>query len=287
MVGMNERAKRRQGATSKLLAGTAAVAEGGIVEQGAAAAPLATDPTVPASEMVPAPPAGTEPSDAAVLPDPTLTREPYASAPIVTASPVLAAEPSATDVVQAEAKADRIAAGLEPAADRSEPHDAVAGQPTLAIERSRGRDVFGGERSAAGVTLRLGDEPGVGPRLSLDALVDELELLSLRDPGGMEVIRQRFFAMSPEMSTSSAGRSPVTGSARVAVVEISGPPKGRRRAGLSFGSQPRRFLASALGVETVSSLRADPLLAVSVIEVDEDDLAAVPLDLAPADAATL
>ena len=60
---------------------------------------------------------------------------------------------------------------------------------------------------------------------------------------------------------------------KIAVIEVVGPPQGRRRAGLAFGPEPRRFLATQLTGGQLSAIRADPMLAVGVTDVDRDALA--------------
>lgn len=133
MAGMNENPNRR---SRRAAAATAPVAPA--IEASANRAAIERDPSIDAA----APPAvdgpivpGAEVADnATVLPEPTLVAQPDKPMPIVTASPILAVEPTATDVVKADAQADRVASGLEPAGDPDGPHSAAAGQPTLTIE---------------------------------------------------------------------------------------------------------------------------------------------------------
>ncbi|MEE8612273.1 MAG: hypothetical protein V3V60_15955 [Sphingomonas aquatilis] len=231
------------------------------------------DAAVPASDVVPAPAAGTVPDDTVVLPDPTLAAEPGAAQPIVTASPVLAAEPSAIDVVKADERADRIAAGQEPGATGDPALDTVAGQPTLTIERSA-LDAY--TQVSAGVSAKAptwaSDDAELLP--SIDGISAMLDRLSIVDPDGWHLIRERHFDMFDRNP-----RVPATaGTEAISVVTVTGPPQGRRRAGMSFGVDPKVFLASDLTMETIIALRADPLLAVSVTNLDAEAAALATFD---------
>ncbi len=301
MAGMNDKSARRQGGASKLLASTAAVTEKGIVDPAAGASPVVIDPPIPAADVVPAPPAGSEPDNAAVLLDPTLTGEPDAPQPIVSAAPVLAMEPSAVDVVQAEAKAERIDAGIEPGATGDAALDAVAAQPTIAIERGAFERVASdaGTRSAVndGVLPGVNRHPddamrsrqgtsitkeemfamrGIPP---LSVIADVLEHLAVHDPEALDYLGERYFSGG---ARSSANRQAVTEADTVTVVSVSGPPQGRRRAGISFGTSPRLFLASYLPMGAIDALRADPALAVSMTEMDQGQVGLTTFDAYPA-----
>jgi hypothetical protein len=303
VVGMTNKARRRQGAASNLLGSTAPIAENGIVDQAAGAPPVVADPPIPASEVVPAPPAGTEPDNAAVLLDPTLTGEPGAPQPIVSAAPVLAMEPSAVDVVQREAKAERIAADQEPGATGDPALDAVAAQPTIAIEGETGATAAVGDalRSAvsggvmdgisetalstlgtqsAGFSLasRITGQGALATtrRASPDEVIAALDDLAKSDPTSLERIRQQFFSAST-VDSPAALTLPDT----VTVIAVSGPPGGRRRAGMSFGTQPRLFRASDLSKAAVAALRSDPALAVSVNDMAAADAQAIAFEPVP------
>lgn len=267
----NRRQRRAAAATAESADGSVAIdtATGAVTIDGEAA--------VPASAVVPAPAAGTEPDDAVVLPDPTLTAEPGVPQPIVTASPVLAAEPSAIDVVQAEQRADRVAAGLEPGATGDPALDTVAGQPTLTIERGAldanaqaYTQIIVGP-SAKPQSWAFGDGE---PLPSIDEISAVLDRLSIVDPDGWHLIRERHFGMfygNPRVPATA-------GTEAISVVTVTGPPQGRRRAGMSFGVDPKVFLASDLTMETIIALRADPLLAVSVTNLDAETAALATFD---------
>lgn len=125
----NRRSRRAAASTAPVAAAVDALVERAAIERdpsiNASAPPAVDGPIVPGAEVA---------DDATVLPEPTLAAEPDKPMPIVTASPILAVEPSAIDVAQADAKADRVASGLELAGDPDGPHAAAAGQPTLTIE---------------------------------------------------------------------------------------------------------------------------------------------------------
>lgn len=288
MAGMSRAARR--GAVSKPLAATQAPAPGA-VDQAAATAPVITDPPIPAADVVPAPPAAAAPDDAAVLLDPTLTGEPDAPQPIVSAAPVLAMEPSAIDVVQADARAERIEAGTEPGATGDAALDAVAAQPTIAIEGGNA------ERVAVAASIRSAIDDGVLSGVSqfgvdvldnraeghmtkdemfgfnrippLGVIADVLEHLAVHDPDALDYLGERYFSGSRQSPTD---RPAVAAASTMTVVSVSGPPHGRRRAGMSFGSSPRVFLASDLPVGAIDALRGDPALAVSTTEMSEHEV---------------
>lgn len=296
MAGMTPVASRRQGSVKKLVSGTAAVepaieasAERAAIEREAGA-----DVDADAALAVPA--ADLPASDAAVLPEPTLVAEPGAPQPIVTAAPVLAAEPTATDVVKADAAADRAAAGLEPAADLSELHQAAAGQTTLAIDMGTGAvtgiDGHLGSISVGSVDrdanlirelteFRDRDPEGFarleaeldGARIvTLDEIVRGLEHLALTDPIGMDIVRTRFFATDEIEHGDRLAAMPDT-AGTITVIEVVGPPQSRRRIGRSFGATPTRFLAGELTEDEIATLRSDPLLAVGISQIAADTLA--------------
>jgi hypothetical protein len=125
----NRRSRRAAAATAPVAPAVEASAERAAIERDpsidATAPPAIDGPIVPGVEVA---------DNAAVLPEPTLVADPDKPMPIVTASPILAIEPSAIDVVKADAQADRVESGLEPARDPDGPHAAAAGQPTLTIE---------------------------------------------------------------------------------------------------------------------------------------------------------
>jgi uncharacterized Zn-binding protein involved in type VI secretion len=296
VAGMTPEAPRSHKRKKDLLGGTAAVepaiaasAERAAIER-ADTAPVAdaqgADPLAPAPAAVIAPETGT-----AVLPEPTLVAEPGGPMPIVTASPILAIEPSAVDVVQADAAANRVAAGLEPTADQADRHDAAAGQPTLTIEGSDaaraahrladgalgagillngpGQDILGQDAGGAAVGQLDGGE---ATRRMVDDIVYAMRQFKERDEEAFEDVLERIF----DADEVFAPRAVTSAGPTVTVIEVVGPLLGRRRAGRTFGAQPQRFLASELGVDELAALRADPLLAVGVTEMPEADaLAAV------------
>ena len=251
MAGVNETSRR--GRRSELLGGAASPA-----------------PSIPASDIVPAPPAAAAPIDGAVLPDPTLVAVPGAPQPIVTASPPLAAEADAMDVVEAAAAADRVASGLEPSTEIDGRHPAIAGQTMLTIDRSAVAEnsVELSPRIEAGSTDR-GEQSGADAAPTIDVIIAGLEHLARTDPTGMDIIRASFFGGEPRDRLKS-GVDQLAKGRTITVYEVVGPANGRRRAGRSFGPKALRILASDLTREEIASLRSDPLLAVGVSEVEAD-----------------
>lgn len=263
MAGMidNPTPNRRQRRAAAATGDVAADLKGGN-----ATAPDVTEPPVPPADVVPAPAARSDlPDDAAVLPDATLRAEPGVPVPIVTASPPLAAEASAIDVVQADAAAERVATGAEAPGDRDRAHPAVAGQSMLVtddrakIERAR-EDVAFPASKGVGFAEREATHDGfVVP--TLDEIARGLELLAERDPLALDMIRTRFF---PDYQLDFVERSD---EATVTVIEVVGPEQGRRRAGMTFGPEPRRFLVSDLRADELDAIRSDKQLTVGVSEM--------------------
>lgn len=227
-----------------------------------------TEKSVSASDVVVAPPASAAPDTGAVLPDPTLTAETGAPKPIVTASPPLAAEPDALDVakVQLGGRDPEHSAAGDPA------NPAVAGQTMLTIDRvgigAVGGDGFAERMESVASNPRL--EQGV-PVLTIDQVIHNLELLAHSDPIGMDMIRTRFFSVDDrapgDVPEDRTGRP---GTATVTLIEVVGPPQGRRRAGRMFGPKAQRFLGGELNADDIAQLRSDPLLAIGVSEVEAD-----------------
>lgn len=290
----NRQARRAAEATATAKPAIDASIERAAIERNPAGAPDLAAIASAADTTIVAPAA-----DARVVPEPTLVAEPGAPKPIVTASPILAVELDALDVANEQTKSDRVAAGMESAADADAPHGAAAGQPTLTIDRhavpevlrdaiadgalvgssraatlsigSARRDVLGNDASDD-----LGRQMDSGRQvMTLDEILHNLDLLSHSDPIGMDIIRTRFFADAERRDRDDASLrlfAPRASSSAslVTVIEVVGPPQGRRRAGRSFGPKAVRFLASQLDADAVAALRADPLLTVGVSEVEAD-----------------
>ena len=287
MAGMTDTPRQRRG--SKLMGGAAPITEAGIIDQSAGAASIVTDPPVHAADVVPAPPAGSQPDNAAVLLDPTLTGEPDAPQPIVSAAPVLAMEPSAIDVAKADARAERIETGMEPGATGDAALDAVAAQPPIAIEgETRSAAAVRGALQSAladGVTRgHRGDVISVDEMFAaggvppLGVIADVLELLAIHDPDALDYLGERYFSRGVRSSTD---RPIANHDDTITVIAVTGPAQGRRRAGMSFGTQARLFLANDLSEAAITALRADPALAVSINEVDANEVDDMTFDVYP------
>ncbi|WP_425230207.1 hypothetical protein [Sphingomonas sp.] len=65
---------------------------------------------------------------------------------------------------------------------------------------------------------------------------------------------------------------PLIGDELVTIVEVVGPPRGRYRAGLAFGAEPRRFLLTQLTDGQLARLQSDPQLAVGIRTIGADEL---------------
>ncbi|HEX8485702.1 hypothetical protein [Sphingomonas sp.] len=277
MAGMTPTNRRGRRAAAATVPAVAAIEPA--VEAAAERAAIERVPGEPAAGApVPVPAADLPAVDTAVLPEPTLIAEPGEPLPIVTASPILAAEPSALDVVQADAAAERVAAGMELAPAGDGPHPAAAGQPTLTIEGATADGVARALDSASSEMLdrrraivgeRRDDVDRFDDLPSLDELLADLGVIMRRDPEAYWIVRDQLLAdeQPGDRVAPAAEATPAT----VTVIEVVGPPQGRRRAGLTFGPQPRRFLAGELTEDDIAVLRADPLLAVGVSEVAEAD----------------
>lgn len=251
MAGVTETPRR--GRRSELLGGTAS-----------------PTPSIPASDIVPAPPAAAAPIDGTVLPDPTLVAVSGAPQPIVTASPPLAAEADAMDVVEAAAAADRVASELEPSTEADGPKPATAGQTMLTIDHSAvalDRVELSPRIGAGSADLEAQSDIDTPP--TIDVIIAGLEHLALTDPTGMDIIRASFFGGEPRDRLKS-GVDQFAKGRTITVYEVVGPANGRRRAGRSFGPKALRILASDLTREEIASLRSDPLLAVGISEVEAD-----------------
>lgn len=268
----NRRARRAEAATAPVKPAVAASADRAAIER----APGGDVQALAATDSAAVPAADLPDGDTAVLPEPTLIAEPDKPMPIVTASPPLAIEPGAVDVVQAEVAADRVAAGSEPVADRDGPNFAAAGQPVLTIEpgvdRHADRDIdrlYDRSLAAQGDDILAGgDWPADAP--SHDALMTHLDRLALANPEVLEDIRLRFFAGQERPASFFAGEPFVP---TVRVIKVVGPQQGRRRAGNSFGPQPRHFTDGELTEAEILALQADPLLSVSITDVPADQAA--------------